>query len=502
MTSTPRHDAGGKSAIIIGAGLGGLALAIRLQAAGVTTILLEARDRPGGLASHWQRDGFTFDAGPTAITDPDSFAELWRLTGHDIAGDVVLEPVRPFYKLSWPDGSQFDYSHDEAQFRQEVARFGSEELAGYERFLEYSAGLCREVYPTLGSTPFLDFAAMAKAGPMLAQYQAWRSVYATVARFVRDEKLRQVLSFHTLLIGGNPMTASALYALAPKLEKECGLWYPRGGIGRLVAALVAQFERIGGTLRLGDPVTRIETMGDRATAVETRNGWRGEADAVISNADLMHSYRDLLGDHPRGTAKAEKLTRKSWTPSFFALHFGIRGTWPGIPQHMLLFGPRYEELLTDIYQHGVLSGDLALYLHHPTITDPALAPEGCSVFRALVPVPHRGKLPIDWEAMAPAYADRILNEIGRRLIPDIRARIMTRFTWTPQDFERDTHLFRGSTGALEPLLSQSAWFRPHNRDDVIRNFYLVGAGTHPGAGVPGVLSGARITARLILEDLA
>ena len=465
-------------------------------------MLLEARDRPGGLAHQWQRDGFTFDAGPTVLTDPDSLAELWRLTGHDIARDVTLEPVRPFYRLSWPDGSQFDYSHDEAQFRQEVARFGADDLAGYERFLDYSDSLCREVYRTLGSTDFPDLSSMLKAGPMLTRFQAWRSVHSMVSGFVRDEKLRQILSFHTLLIGGNPLTASAVYAMAPKLEKECGLWYPRGGVGRLVAALVAQFERIGGTVRLGDPVARIETVGDRATAVETRAGWRGEADAVVSNADLMHSYRDLLRDHPRGPAKADKLARKQWTPSFFALHFGIRGTWPGIPQHMLLFGPRYEALLTDIYQHGVLSGDLSLYLHHPTLTDPGLAPEGCSVFRALVPVPHLGKLPIDWEAMAPAYAERILNEIERRLIPDIRSRILTQFTYTPADFERDQRLFRGSTGALEPLLSQSAWLRPHNRDDVIDNFYLVGAGTHPGAGVPGVLAGARITARLILEDLA
>lgn len=490
-----------RKAIVIGAGFGGLALAIRLQSAGVHTTLIEGRDRPGGRAYVWHRDGFTFDAGPTVITDPACLAELWRLTGHDMAQDVTLSPVKPFYRLNWPDGTQFDYSNDDVALRREIARLDPADIAGYERFLDYSAGVFREGYEKLGHVAFLDFGSMIKAAPALAQYQAWRSVYSIVSSFIRNEKLREALSFHTLLVGGNPMTTSAIYALIHKLEKDGGVWFAQGGTNRLVAGMATHFERIGGTLRLGDPVETIETVGDRATAVRTRGGWHGEADAVASNADLMHSYRDLLRHHPRGARQADKLARKRWSPSLFVVHFGIRGSWPGIPHHMILFGPRYEGLLTDIYEHGVLSQDFSLYLHHPTITDPSMAPEGCSTFYALAPVPHMGKLPIDWDQVGPAYADRILSEIERRLIPDIRSRIVTQFHYAPPDFGRDLNAHVGSAFSLEPLLTQSAWFRAHNRDDVIPNLYLVGAGTHPGAGIPGVVGSAKATAALMLDDL-
>ena len=286
-----------------------------------------------------------------------------------------------------------------------------------------------------------------------------------------------------------------------KLEKDGGVWFARGGTNRLVQGMATHFERLGGTLRLGDAVTRIETYGDKATAVHTASGWRGEADAIASNADLMHSYRDLLGQHPRGQKQGEKLAAKRWSPSLFVLHFGIKGSWPGIPHHMILFGPRYEGLLTDIYDHGVLPQDFSLYLHHPTVTDPSMAPDGHSTFYALAPVPHMGKLPIDWDRFAPVYAERILDEIQHRLIPDIRSRIVTQFHYTPRDFGRDLAAHMGSAFSLEPLLTQSAWFRAHNRDDVIPNLYLVGAGTHPGAGIPGVVGSAKATAALMLDDL-
>lgn len=500
-TQTEKALAQGKSAIVIGAGFGGLALAIRLQSAGIATTIVEARDKPGGRAYYWQKDGFTFDAGPTVITDPDCLKELWQLSGQDMAQDVTLDPVMPFYRLNWPDGTNFDYSNDDSALRQEIAKLDAGDLAGYERFLDYSAGVFREGYEKLGHVAFLDFASMIKAAPALAQYQAWRSVYSMVSSFVKNEKLREALSFHTLLVGGNPMTTSAIYALIHKLEKDGGVWFARGGTNRLVAGMVAQFERIGGIVRLGDPVARIETIGDRATAVITQSGWRGEADSIASNADLMHNYRDLLCDHPHGQRRGEKLARKRWSPSLFVVHFGIKGTWPGIPHHMILFGPRYKELLTDIYQHGVLSADFSLYLHHPTVTDPSMAPEGHSTFYALAPVPHMGKLPIDWEVEGPRYAERILDEIERRLIPDIRARIVTQFHYAPPDFATDLAAHMGSAFSLEPLLTQSAYFRAHNRDDVIPNLYMVGAGTHPGAGIPGVVGSAKATARLMLEDM-
>ena len=490
-----------KTAVVIGAGFGGLALAIRLQAAGVQTTIVEARDKPGGRAYVWQREGFTFDAGPTVITDPACLAELWALTGHDIAADVQLMPVTPFYRLNWPDGTNFDYSNDDPQLMREIAALDPADVDGYRRFLDYSAGVYAEGYEKLGHVAFLDFASMLKAAPQLARYQAWRSVYSIVASFVRNEKLRQALSFHTLLVGGNPTTTSAIYALIHKLEKDGGVWFAKGGTNALVAGMVRQFERIGGTVRLDDPVVAIDTLGDHATGVRTRSGWHGSFDAIASNGDIVHTYKDLLAESRHGQRAAKRLQRKRFSPSLFVVHFGVKGTFPEIPHHMILFGPRYQELLSDIYDRGTLAQDFSLYLHHPTATDPAMAPEGHSTFYALAPVPHLGKLPIDWAEVGPRYAERILAEVEQRVAPGLREKIVTQFHYTPVDFERDLSAHLGSAFSLEPILTQSAWFRVHNRDDAIRNLYFVGAGTHPGAGIPGVVGSAKATAGLMLEGV-
>ena len=491
-----------KRAIVIGAGFGGLALAIRLQAGGIQTTVIEAREKPGGRAYAWERDGFTFDAGPTVITDPDCLKELWSLGGHDMAQDVSLLPIKPFYRLNWPDGTNFDYSNDDRALALEIGRLDPEDVIGYRRFLAYSAGVFEEGYRKLGHVAFLDFTSMLKAAPALARYQAWRSVYSMVSSFVKNEKLREALSFHTLLVGGNPMTTSAIYALIHKLEKDGGVWFAKGGTHALIRGLVTEFERLGGTIRLGDPVVEIETLGDCVKGVRTASGWQQDGDAVACNGDVVHSYRDLLGKTMRGRSMAAKLERKRFSPSLFVVHFGLRGTFPRIPHHMILFGPRYRGLLADIYDHGVLSSDFSLYLHHPTASDPSLSPDGCSTFYALSPVPHQGKLPVDWSEIGPAYADRILDEVSRRLIPDLRERLVTSFHYSPADFKTDLGAHLGSAFSLEPLLTQSAWFRVHNRDDKIPNLYFVGAGTHPGAGIPGVVGSAKATAALMIDDLA
>ena len=489
-----------KSAVVIGAGFGGLALAIRLQSAGVQTTIVEARDKPGGRAYVWEKDGFVFDAGPTVITDPPCLRELWALSGRSMDDDVTLAPVMPFYRLNWPDGTNFDYSNDEPQLAAEIAKLDPVDVDGYRRFLEYSTGVYTEGYEKLGHVAFLDFASMIKAAPSLMKYQAWRSVYSIVSSYVKHPKLREALSFHTLLVGGNPMKTSSIYALIHKLEKDGGVWFAMGGTNKLIAGMVTHFERLGGVLRLGDPVASIDTLGDRATGVTTRSGWSVAADAVASNADIMHSYRDLLKGSRSAQRTRARLERKTYSPSLFVVHFGVRGTWPGIPHHMILFGPRYKGLLDDIYQHGVLAEDFSLYLHHPTVTDPSMAPEGHSTFYVLAPVPHQGKLPVDWSEIGPILEKRILDEIGRRLIPDIHDRIVTKFHYAPSDFTADLNAHLGSAFSLEPTLLQSAYFRVHNRDDHIPNLYFVGAGTHPGAGIPGVVGSAKATARIMLEE--
>ena len=490
-----------RSAIVIGAGIGGLALAIRLQAAGVAVDLVEARDRPGGRAYVWNRDGFTFDAGPTVITDPVCLADLWRLTGADMTEDVNLLPVKPFYRLQWPDGSQFDYDNDEAALRREIAAFNPADVPGYERFLAYSAAVHAEGYVKLGAVPFLDFRSMLKAAPALAKQRAWRSVYATVARYIEDERLREAFSFHTLLVGGNPMATSGIYALIHKLEKDGGVWFAEGGTNALVAAMARHFQTLGGRLHLGDGVAKIHSEGDRVTGVSLRSGRSLSADAIASNADVMHSYRDLL-DHQRGPRMARRLAMKRWSPSLFVLHFGVEGLYPDVPHHMILFAERYRELLDDIYTHGVISDDFALYLHHPSATDPSVAPPGHSCFYALAPVPHLGRAPVDWNVEGERLARRVIAKLEARLIPGLSQRIVTRFHYTPRDFSADLAAHHGSAFSLLPSLTQSAWFRTHNRDDRIANLYFVGAGTHPGAGIPGVVASAKATAGLMLDASA
>lgn len=490
-----------KRAVVIGSGFGGLALAIRLQSAGIKTTIVESRDKPGGRAYFWDRDGFIFDGGPTVITDPDCLRELWALSGNDMMQDVTIVPVTPFYRLNWPDGTNFDYSNDEPALNAEIGKLDAADIAGYQRFLQYSEGVYREGYVKLGAVPFLDFKSMLKAAPALAKYQAWRSVYSIVSGFVRNEKLREALSFHTLLVGGNPMNTSGVYALIHKLEKDGGVWFAMGGTNKLVSGMVRHFERLGGDVRLADPVVEIETLGDRVTGVRTASGWRTDCDAVASNADVMHSYRDLLSSSVRGRRAASALARKRYSPSLFVVHFGLKGEFPDIPHHSILFGPRYKGLLDDIYSHGVLAKDFSLYLHHPTATDKSMAPEGHSTFYVLAPVPHMGKLPIDWSVEGPKYAERILDEVAKRLIPDLKERLVTSFHYAPPDFATDLNAHLGSAFSLEPILMQSAFFRVHNRDDAIPNLYFVGAGTHPGAGIPGVVGSAKATAGIMLEDL-
>jgi phytoene desaturase len=488
-----------KTAAVIGSGFGGLALAIRLQSAGIQTTVIEARDKPGGRAYYWDKDGHIFDGGPTVITDPDCLKELWALSGHDLAEDVELVPVTPFYRLSWPDGTIFDYDNDDEALEKQIRALDPADVAGYQRFLDYAAGVYVEGYEKLGAVPFLDFKSMIKAAPSLARYQAWRSVYSIVSKFVRNEKLREALSFHTLLVGGNPMTTSAIYALIHKLERDGGVWFAMGGTNRLIAGMVTHFKRLGGAIRLGDPVVRIDTKVDRATKVTTASGWSGTFDAVASNADVVRTY-DML-DHRTAKRSAAKLRRKRFSPSLFVVHFSSEGTWPDVPHHSILFGPRYAGLLNDIYKGSELADDPSIYLHHPTITDPGMAPPGKSTFYALAPVPHLGRAPLDWDKEGPRYAKRILEIIEERMMPGLGKRLSGHFHFGPAEFEEQLNSHLGSAFSLEPVLTQSAFFRVHNRDDHVGNLYFVGAGTHPGAGIPGVVGSAKATAGLMLDDL-
>lgn len=486
--------------VITGAGFGGLALAIRLQAAGRHTLLLEARDKPGGRAYVYEDQGFTFDAGPTVITDPSAIEELFSLSGRRMADYVEMLPVTPFYRLCWEDGSRFDYANDQAALERQIHAFNPADVAGYRRFLTYSKAVFEEGYLKLGSVPFLSFRDMLRVGPSLARLQAWRSVYAMVARFIQDERLRQAFSFHALLVGGNPFAASSIYTLIHALEREWGVWFPRGGTGALVQALVKLYQDLGGKLELNARVEGIETRQGRVNAVRLADGRVIPAAAVASNADVVNTYKELLAGHPRGVSQGRILAGKRASNSLFVLYFGLDRLLPGQAHHTVCFGPRYQGLIEDIFNGKRLAEDFSLYLHAPCVTDPSLAPPGCSAHYVLAPVPHLGNAPLDWAEEGPRLRERIFDYLEQRYLPGLRQHLVTSRMFTPVDFRDQLGAHLGSAFSLEPLLRQSAWFRPHNRDDKIANLYLVGAGTHPGAGVPGVIGSAKATARLMLED--
>ncbi len=491
----------GKSALVVGAGLGGLALAIRLQASGIRTTLLERRDQPGGRAYVYRDQGFTFDAGPTVITDPTAIEALFALAGKPMSEYVELLPVSPFYRLCWEDGAIFDYSNDQAELERQIHALEPADVEGYRRFLAYSRAVLEEGYVKLGAVPFLSFRDMLQAGPQLARLQAWRSVYAMVARFVRHDRLRQALSFHALLVGGNPFATSSIYTLIHALERQWGVWFAKGGTGALVSGLARLFRDLGGTLELNAEVAAFETQGLRLTGARSRDGRRWTADAVASNADVVHTYAELLGQHRRGAQEGRRLTGKRFSNSLFVVHFGLKRAQPQLRHHTVCFGPRYQALVQEIFNGPALPEDFSLYLHAPCATDPSLAPPGCSSHYVLAPVPHLGNAPIDWENEGPRYRDRILDYLERQHIPGLREDLVTCRTFTPLDFRDELNAHLGSAFSLEPVLTQSAWFRPHNRDAQLHNLYLVGAGTHPGAGVPGVIASAKATAGLMLEDL-
>ena len=487
-----------KEAVVIGAGFGGLALAIRLQSAGIQCTLLEKRDKPGGRAYVYEEDGFIFDAGPTVITDPASLRELWVLSGRDMDDYVTLLPITPFYQLCWEDGYRFNYVNDQEALDRQIRDKSPEDVEGYRRFLEYSKDLYREGYEKLGAVPFQTIWSMVKAAPKLARLQSQRSVYSKVASYITDEHLRQAFSFHSLLVGGNPFQASSIYALIHALERKGGVWFAKGGTGALVRGMATLFEDLGGTLRTEAPVDQITTEAGRVTGVVSR-GKGIHADMVASNADVVHTYGDLLRDDPRGK-HVEALRKKRFSMSLFVIYFGLKGLRPDLKHHMVLFGPRYRELINEIFSANALAEDFSLYLHCPSVTDETLAPPGHSAYYVLSPVPHLGTADIDWAEEGPRYRDRILDYLDARYIPGLKKDLVCSRIFTPFDFRDELNAHLGSAFSVEPILTQSAWFRPHNRDDKIPNLYIVGAGTHPGAGVPGVVSSAKATARLMLGD--
>ncbi|MFN3867458.1 MAG: phytoene desaturase [Hyphomicrobiaceae bacterium] len=488
-------------AVVIGSGFGGLAAAVRLGAKGYRVTVVERRDQPGGRAAVFRQDGFTFDAGPTIITAPFLLEELWTLAGRRMSDDVTLVPLSPFYRIRFDDGEIFECSGDAEAMRREVARLSPSDVDGYERFMRASEDIYRIGFEQLGAVPFDNLFEMAKLLPQLIRLESYRTIYGLAAKHVRDERLRVVLSFHPLFVGGNPFSVTSIYGLISHLERKWGVHFVMGGTGRLVDGLCDLIEDQGNVIRYGAEVSEIMTENRVAKGVRLASGELIAAGVVVSNADAAWTYKHLLRNTRRRWWSDRRVDASRYSMSLFVWYFGTNRRYEDVPHHTILLGPRYKGLLSDIFGRKILADDFSLYLHRPTATDTSLAPQGCDTFYVLSPVPHLDG-DVDWPAMSETYRQRISDHLQATMLPGLSEAIVSSRVVTPEYFRDELLSYKGAAFGMEPLLTQSAWFRPHNRSEDIARLYLVGAGTHPGAGVPGVLSSARILDKVVPDAAA
>lgn len=483
-------------AVVIGSGFGGLAAAIRLGARGYRVTVVEKLDAPGGRAYVYRQDGFTFDAGPTIITAPYLLEELWTLCGRRMADDVELRRIDPFYRIRFDDGTVFNATADYDAMRAEVARIEPDDVPGFERFIRESERIYEVAFHQLGDQPFHKVATLLRSAPDLLRLGGHRTVYAKVSKYFRNETLRIAFSFHPLLIGGNPFTTTAYFCLVGHLERLHGVHYAMGGTGAIVAGLVRLIEDQGGILRLNAEVEQITVENGRATGLRLAGGERIAADIVVSNADVGWTYSKLLSEHKRRRWTDRRLARARYSMSLVVWYFGTNRRFEDVYQHTMVLGPRYEGLLQDIFKRKVLTPDFSMYLHRPSANDPSLAPPGCDAFYVLAPVPNLGS-GTDWSTEAEPYRQRMQQRLEETVMPGLGECIVTSRILTPQDFRDRLLSVNGAAFSLEPQLFQSAWFRPHNISEEVEGLFLVGAGTHPGAGIPGVVSSARVLDQVV-----
>lgn len=490
----------GAEAVVIGAGLGGLAAAMRLGAKGYRVTVVDRLDMPGGRGSSISRGGHRFDLGPTIVTVPQGLRELWAACGRDFDKDVDLRALDPFYEIRWQDGSSFSARQSTEGMRAEVARLSPGDLAGYDRFLADSERRYWFGFEDLGRRSMHRFADLLKVLPTFARLRADRSVHAHAASRVKDERLRFALSFHPLFIGGDPFHVTSMYILVSHLEKEFGVHYAMGGVGAIALAMAKVIALQGGRLMLDTEVDEILLRDGRATGVRLVDGATIPADVVVSNADAGHTYDRLLRNQPRRRWTTRKLGRKRWSMGLFVWYFGTKGTrlkWPDVGHHTIVVGPRYKDHIRDIFIRGRLAEDMSLYVHRPSVTDPSVAPPGDDTFYALSPVPHLGIGSTDWATEAEPYRQKIQRMLEDRLLPGLGDHLTEQLVFTPDTFQSRYLSPYGSGFSIEPRILQSAWFRPHNVSEEAKGLYLVGAGTHPGAGLPGVIASAEVLGTLV-----
>ncbi|MET3109374.1 phytoene desaturase [Oxalobacteraceae bacterium GrIS 2.11] len=483
-------------ALVIGAGFGGIASALRLSAKGYQVTLIDRCDQLGGRAQSFERNGFRHDAGPTVITAPFLFEELFELFDEKLSDHLTLVPLTPWYRFHFSDGEHFDYGGTLEETLAEICRIEPNDCEQYLKLLAHSKRIFDVGFTELSTQPFHSFWVMLKQVPRLIKLQSYKTVWQLVCKYIRNEKLRQAFSIQPLLVGGNPFNTTSIYGLIHYLERAYGVHFAMGGTKAIVLALENLMRRQGIKIQLGCSVKSILIDSDVAKGVQLENGEKIPADIVVSNADPAYLYRHMIDPKQHSRSVKLKIRKPIFSMGLFVLYFGTTTVYSGIAHHTIWLGKRYKELLADIFDAKILSDDFSLYLHRPTATDPSFAPPGCDSFYVLCPVPNLlgGQ---DWSIEGPKLRNRIVSALDKTILPNLSETITDDFYEMPTNFKENYLSEHGAGFSIAPLFSQSAWFRFHNRAEGIKNLYLVGAGTHPGAGIPGVISSAKVVDAII-----
>ncbi|MEL7544772.1 MAG: phytoene desaturase family protein [Pseudomonadota bacterium] len=485
-----------KTAVVIGSGFGGLAAALRMRAKGYDTTLLERGTRLGGRAQVFEKDGFRHDAGPTVITAPFLFEELFALFDEKMEDHVKLVEVDPWYRFRFNDGDTFDYGGTIADTQNEIARFDKDDAERYLDLIAHSKKLFDAGFTELADQPFHEPGKMIAQIPKLVGLKSYKTVWGMVSSYIKNDKVRQALSVQPLLVGGSPFDTTSIYGLIHYLEREWGVFFCMGGTGAMVKALGDLYRANGGDIRFECTVDQVMIEGGVAKGVKLESGEKIFADVVISNADPMHLYRHMVPEEAQSITTKLKKKHSRMSMGLFVMFFGTRTQYHDVAHHTIWLGPRYKALLDEIFKKRVMSEDFSLYLHRPTATDQTFAPDGCDSFYVLCPVPNQlGH--VNWEREGPRLRDRIVDELEATMLPDLRKTITSDFYMTPDDFAEDYLSYAGAGFSIAPHFTQSAWFRFHNKAEGIENLFLTGAGTHPGAGMPGVLCSAKVVDKLV-----
>ena len=485
-----------KKIIIIGSGFGGIAAALRMKAKGYSVTLIEKHPDLGGRARVFKKEGFTFDAGPTVITAPKLLEELFTLFNKNISDYVKIIPLKLWYRFIFDDKSSFDYSGDEELMKKEIEKYSIDDFVGYQKLVKLTEKIFDKGFTELSSKPFNNISFMLKQVPALLKLKSYKSVYELISTYISDNKLRKIFSMHPLLVGGNPFTTTSIYTLILFLEKKWGIHYSLGGTGNLVKA----FERLMKEEKIeiikNSSVTELTNLNNQIVSVTVNNKDVLKADYIICNSDPPNVYKNLIKPNNYGFLFNKKIERMNYSMGLFVYYFGSKKQYNDVAHHTICFGKSYKDHLNKIFEKKELSEDISYYLHRPTATDPSMAPPGQDCFYVLVPVPNNLSN-INWHKEGEKFKQLIINKMSEQILPNLKENITADFYVTPDYFENDLSTLHGSGFSIQPKFTQSAYFRFHNKSEIFNNLYFVGAGTHPGAGIPGVISSAKVLDELL-----